>query len=220
MSSCCSPPAPNSDEPRYRAVLWIALIANAAMFVVELAASLVSGSVSLQADALDFFSDATNYGITLFVLGMSLRARSYAALFKGLTMGLFGIWVLGSALYRLVTDTVPDAAVMGLIGLLALAVNVGVAVLLFQFRNGDANARSIWLCSRNDAIGNIAVMVAASGVFATGAGWPDIAVAAIIASLSLSAAWQIGMQARDELKHQQSVTPSADEEPLIGEAPR
>ena len=126
MSSCCSPPAPNSDEPRYRAVLWIALIANAAMFVVELAASLVSGSVSLQADALDFFSDATNYGITLFVLGMSLRARSYAALFKGLTMGLFGIWVLGSALYRLVTDTVPDAAVMGLVGLLALAVNVGV----------------------------------------------------------------------------------------------
>lgn len=216
MSSCCSPPAPNSDEPRYRAVLWIALIANAAMFVVELTASLVSGSVSLQADALDFFSDAMNYGITLFVLGMSLRARSYAALFKGLTMGLFGIWVLGSALYRLMTDAVPDAAVMGLVGLLALTVNVGVAVLLFQFRNGDANARSIWLCSRNDAIGNIAVMLAASGVFATGAGWPDIAVAAIIASLSLSAAWQIGMQARDELKRRHPMPPSADKEPLTG----
>ena len=220
MSSCCSPPAPNNDEPRYRAVLWVALVANAAMFVVELAASMVSGSVSLQADALDFFSDATNYGITLFVLGMSLRARSYAALFKGLTMGLFGVWVLGSALYRLMTDTVPDAAVMGLVGLLALAVNVGVAILLFRFRNGDANARSIWLCSRNDAIGNIAVMLAASGVFATGAGWPDIAVAAIIASLSLSAAWQIGMQARAELKHQRSMSPSTHEEPLIGEAPR
>ena len=151
---------------------------------------------------------------------MSLRARSYAALFKGLTMGLFGIWVLGSAVYRLITDTVPDAAVMGLVGLLALAVNVGVAVLLFQFRNGDANARSIWLCSRNDAIGNIAVMLAATGVFATGAGWPDIAVAAIIASLSLSAAWQIAIQARGELKEHHSTPSPADKEPLAGSTSR
>ena len=218
MSSCCSPSAPNQGESRYKAALWVALIANAVMFVVEWAASMVSGSVSLQADALDFFSDAANYGITLFVLGMSLSARSYAALFKGLTMGLFGVWILASSLYRLLTDAVPDAAVMGLIGALALAVNVGVAVMLFRFRNGDANARSIWLCSRNDAIGNIAVMLAATGVFATGAGWPDVAVAAISASLSLSAAWQICTQARDELTQQRALT--GTKVPIANSAPR
>jgi Co/Zn/Cd efflux system component len=205
---------PNDGGPRYRAVLWIALLLNAAMFIVEMVASLLSGSVSLQADALDFFGDAANYGITLFVLGMSLQARSYAALFKGLTMGLFGVWVLANALHRLLTDAVPDAAVMGVIGLLALVVNVCVAVMLFRFRNGDANARSIWLCSRNDAIGNIAVIAAASGVLATSSGWPDIAVAAIIASLSLSAAWQICRQAREEHKGHRSQHAADETEPM------
>ena len=174
------------------------------MFVVELIASLVSGSVSLQADALDFFGDAVNYGITLLVLGMSLNARSYAALFKGVSMGLFGIWVLGSAAYRLATGSVPDATTMGVVGGVALLVNVGVAVMLFRFRNGDANARSVWLCSRNDAIANIAVMLAALGVFALGSGWPDIVVAAVIASLSLTSAWQVCVQAQGELRHQRA----------------
>ena len=143
MSNCCAPGAAPHVEPGYRVALWVALAANAAMFVVELIASLVSGSVSLQADALDFFGDAVNYGITLLVLGMSLNARSYAALFKGVSMGLFGIWVLGSAAYRLATGSVPDATTMGVVGGVALLVNVGVAVMLFRFRNGDANARSV-----------------------------------------------------------------------------
>ena len=213
MSSCCSPGGLSDSQPRFRVVLWIALIVNGAMFVIELLASHISGSVSLQADALDFFGDAVNYGITLFVLGMSLQTRAYAALFKGLTMGLFGVWVLAYALYRFMTDAVPDAAVMGGIGLLALVANVAVAVLLFRFRGNDANARSVWLCSRNDAIGNVAVMLAASGVFATGSGWPDIGVAAIIATLGLSAAWQVGVQARDELKQHRSQSRSLEGAP-------
>ena len=204
MSNCCAPGAAPHVEPGYRVALWVALAANAAMFVVELIASLVSGSVSLQADALDFFGDAVNYGITLLVLGMSLNARSYAALFKGVSMGLFGIWVLGSAAYRLATGSVPDATTMGVVGGVALLVNVGVAVMLFRFRNGDANARSVWLCSRNDAIANIAVMLAALGVFALGSGWPDIIVAAVIASLSLTSAWQVCAQAQAELRHQRA----------------
>ena len=214
MSSCCSPGGLSDSQPRFRVVLWIALIVNGAMFVIELLASHISGSVSLQADALDFFGDAVNYGITLFVLGMSLQTRAYAALFKGLTMGLFGVWVLAYALYRFMTDSVPDAAVMGGIGLLALAANVGVAVLLFRFRGNDANARSVWLCSRNDAIGNVAVMLAASGVFATGSGWPDIGVAAIIATLGLSAAWQVSVQAQDELRQHRSQSKSLEGVPV------
>ena len=210
MSSCCGVPQPGDSGPRYRAVLWIALVANALMFFVELRASWVSGSVSLQADALDFLGDATNYAITLFVLGLSLRARSYAALFKGLTMGLFGVWVLGYAIYRFATGAVPDPAIMGWVALLALLVNLGVAAMLFQFRNGDANARSIWLCSRNDAIANVAVMLAATGVVATGSGWPDVLVAAMIAALGLSSAWQVFVQARAELAHGTADDPQSE----------
>ena len=200
MSDCCAVPAEAGADPRFRRILWVALVSNAAMFVVELAASLVSGSVALQADALDFFGDSANYAITLFVLSLSLQARSKAALFKAATMAAFGTWVIGSAIYRALTESVPDAAVMGAIGFVALLVNVGVAVLLFSYRDGDSNRRSIWLCSRNDAIGNIAVMLAASGVFLTGTGWPDVAVAAIIAALNLSAAYQVFRQARGELQ--------------------
>lgn len=202
MAGCthCDVSSEQGQDPRFRNILWLALISNAVMFVVELVASIYSGSVSLQADALDFFGDAANYGISLFVIGMSLKARSTAALFKGATMALFGLWVIGSAIYRAMVGTIPDAAVMGGIGLLALAVNVGVALMLFRYRSGDSNMRSIWLCSRNDALGNIAVMLAASGVFMTATGWPDIAVAAIIAGLNISAAFQVFHHARAELR--------------------
>jgi Co/Zn/Cd efflux system component len=124
------------------------------MFFVEIIASFTSGSVSLQADALDFFGDSVNYGISLFVLGIALSTRAKAALFKGATMAAFGFWVIGSAIYRSSIGTVPYATTMGVVGLLALAVNVTVALMLFRYRSGDSNMRSIWLCSRNDALGN------------------------------------------------------------------
>ena len=150
---------------------WVALIANFAMFVVEIIASHLSDSMSLQADALDFFGDSANYAISLFVVGMALAVRARASLFKGATMALFGTWVVGSALYRAVVGSSPEPITMGAIAIVALAVNVGVAALLFRYRNGDSNRQSIWLCSRNDAIGNIAVMLAAAGVFASSSRW-------------------------------------------------
>jgi len=205
-NSCASDNATDSERsnPIFRRILWFALISNALMFVVELAGSLISGSVSLQADALDFFGDAVNYGITLFVLGMTLQVRAKAALFKSATMAAFGLWVIGSAIYRAAVGTVPDAAVMGVIGMLALLVNVAVALMLFRYRSGDSNMRSIWLCSRNDALGNIAVMLAAGGVFATATGWPDILVAGLIAGLNLSAAAHVFRQASSELRSERA----------------
>ncbi len=157
MESCCPAPSPNAS-PEYRRVLWIALVVNAAMFAVEAAAGLAAGSVSLQADALDFFGDAANYGLSLSVLSMALVWRARAALVKGISMGLFGLWVIGAATMNVLGDTLPNAPTMGVIGFLALIANAGVAVLLYRFREGDANMRSVWLCTRNDAIGNVAVM--------------------------------------------------------------
>ena len=188
------------QDPLFRRIVWFALVSNGVMFVVEFIASIISGSVSLQADAIDFFADAVNYGITLFVLGMALQARAKAALFKGASMAVFGVWIIGSAVYRATIGSVPDAEVMGVIGMLALLVNVVVAVMLYRYRGGDSNMRSIWLCSRNDAVGNVAVMIAAGGVFATASGWPDIFVAALIAGLNLSAAARVLRQAIKEIR--------------------
>jgi len=186
--------------PAYRRVLWIALVINAAMFVIELVGGLGSGSVSLLADAIDFFGDAANYGVSLFVLGMAATTRARAALFKGFTMAAFGVFVLGKAAYGATSGHVPEPATMGAIGALALVANVTVAVMLYAWREGDANMRSVWLCSRNDAIGNVAVMLAALGVFGTGSGWPDVAVAAVMGGLALVAARSVIAQARIELK--------------------
>lgn len=187
-------------DPLFRHVLWIALIANAAMFVVEMVASQLGDSISLQADALDFFGDATNYAISLFVLGMALHLRARASLIKAATMAAFGLWVIGNAIYRALIGSAPEPSVMGAVAMLALVVNVAVAVLLYRYRTGDSNMRSIWLCSRNDAIGNIAVMIAAAGVFATSSRWPDLVVAAIIASLNLSAAFHVIRLAINEMR--------------------
>lgn len=187
------------ENPRFRRVLWIALIANFAMFVVEIVASRIGDSMSLQADALDFFGDAANYAISLFVVGMALTVRAKASLFKSATMALFGTWVIGSAIYRAVVGSSPEPVTMGTVALMALVVNVSVAAILFKYRNGDSNRQSIWLCSRNDAIGNIAVMLAAAGVFASGSRWPDLVVAAVIAGLNISAAIRVMGLARGEL---------------------
>ena len=201
--SCCShgcatPPA--SQSPRYRRVLWAALVINVVMFAIEIGAGLHAGSVSLLADAVDFFGDAANYGISLLVLAMALSWRARAALFKGLTMGAFGLFVLGRAAWSASTGIVPEPVTMGAIGALALLGNVSVAAMLYAWREGDANMRSVWLCSRNDAIGNLAVMGAAFGVFGTGSGWPDLVVAAVMGVLALSAAHSVIRQARAELR--------------------
>ena len=197
-TGCSAAPAP--DSPAYRRVLWVALVLNAAMFGVELVAGLQAGSVALWADAVDFFGDAVKYGLSLAVLGLGLRRRAQAALFKGLTMGLFGVLVLARALWVAFSGEVPEPLTMGLVATLALATNVAVAALLYAWREGDANMRSVWLCSRNDAIGNLAVMGAALGVGATQSAWPDVAVAGVMALLALSAAVSVVRLARAELR--------------------
>jgi len=181
-------------------VLWIALLLNAGMFVVELGAGLTAGSTSLLADSADFLGDAANYGLALAVLPLALAWRARAALLKGITMGLFGLWVSIMVVRHLLTGTVPEPATMGVVGAAALAVNILCTILLFKFRKGDSNMRAVWICSRNDALGNLAVLLAASGVFATGAAWPDLAVAALMAGLALWGSVQVVSQARQELR--------------------
>lgn len=185
--------------PRYRKILWVALAINAAMFIVEVVGGFNASSVSLMADAIDFFGDAMNYAISLLVLSMSLMWRARAAFFKGITIGLFGLFVLASAIWSFIHGKVPEPYTMGLIGMLALVANISVALMLYAYREGDANMRSVWLCSRNDAIGNLAVILAAVGVFGSGSAWPDLLVAMIMASLSLTASFQISTQAFKEL---------------------
>lgn len=188
-----------TPPPGYRRVLWIALVVNFGMFLLEIGAGLVSGSVSLLADAIDFFGDAANYGLSLAVLSMGMVLRSRAALFKAATMVLFGVLVLGRAVWAALAGEVPQPVTMGAVGALALAANVGVALLLYAFREGDANMRSVWLCTRNDAIGNLAVLAAAAGVLGTGTRWPDLAVAALMAGLALTAGFSVWRQARAEV---------------------
>jgi Co/Zn/Cd efflux system component len=205
MAGCCHDTSCGIDgapDPRFRRALWIVLAINLAMFGVEMVSGLFAHSVSLQADALDFLGDSANYILTLMVLGMSMRWRSGAALVKGATMGLFGLWVIGQATWNLYYGALPGAFVMGSVGFLALVANVASAGLLYTFRSGSANMRSVWLCSRNDAIGNVAVMLAAGGVFSLGSAWPDLVVALVMAGLALSSSVLILRQAAGELRGQ------------------
>ncbi len=196
-----APPALGTIQnlARYRRILWIALVLNAAMFVVELVGAQRSGSVSLLADSIDFAGDAMNYGVSLAVLSAVLAVRAKASMVKAASMFGFGAFVLGAALWRAITGLPPEPVTMGVVGFLALAVNVGVAAMLYAWREGDANMRSVWLCSRNDALGNLAVMGAALGVFGTGTAWPDLIVAAFMATLALRSGTSVWMQARREL---------------------
>lgn len=185
--SCCAPPAPSADF-RYRKILWIALVLNATMFGVEILGSMRSGSVSLLADAIDFLGDAANYGISLAVLGLAVIWRARASLGKAACMAGFGIFVLGRAAWSFLQGGAPEPLTMGFVAALALCVNLGVALMLYRYRTGDSNMRSVWICSRNDAIGNIAVAAAALGVLGTGRAWPDLVVATGMAVLALSGA--------------------------------
>lgn len=211
MAGCCSEgcgsgaAGHSNASPRYRRVLWIALAINALMFLVEVVGGVKSGSVSLLADAVDFAGDAANYGLSLAVLSMGLIWRARAALVKGLSMGGYGLFVLGKAAWSAVSGTPPEPYTMGGIALLALLANVSVAWMLYAFREGDANMRSVWLCSRNDAIVNVAIALAALGVLGTGSGWPDLIVAGIIALLALSASVSVIRQAREELAVEREV---------------
>ncbi len=204
MAGCCDSACTTlaaDAGPRYRRILWIALAINAVMFLVEVFGGLASGSVSLLADAVDFAGDAANYGISLAVLSMGLLWRARAAWFKGACMALFGVFVLARTGWAGWAGTTPEPVQMGAIAILALIANVVTALMLYAFREGDANMRSVWLCSRNDAIGNVAVALAAVGVFGTGSRWPDLAVAAIMALLALWAGLSVLRQAREELRN-------------------
>ncbi|QSP94923.1 cation transporter [Marinobacter salinisoli] len=196
MACTCSAPEPQGPAPGFRRALWIALWVNLAMFFVEGIASFQSNSVSLLADAIDFFGDSANYILSLSVLSMGMLWRSRAAMVKGLTMATFGLVVWARALWLANSGITPEPLTMGAVGLLALVANVSVAILLFQFREGDSDMRSVWLCSRNDAIGNIAVMLAAVGVFGSGSAWPDLVVAAIMGTLAVTAGVSVVRHAR------------------------
>lgn len=193
----CETTPPN---PGYRRALWVALVLNALMFGVEIVASFKAESVSLLADAIDFLGDAGNYAVALFVLGLAPVWRSRTALWKGRLMVGYGVFVLGKSAWQWTAGIVPEPFIMTRVSLLALAVNIGVAVLLYTHRNGDAQARSVWLCSRNDALGNLAVIAAAGGVWATAQGWPDIAVALVLAWLALTSGASVIRHAQRELR--------------------
>ena len=195
--SCCAE-TQRIEDTRWRRVLWIALAVNVVMFAGEIGAGIASGSRSLQADALDFLGDAANYAISLGVAGMALRWRSRAALLKGGTILAFGLYVLVTTILAAMGRGVPQAGTMGIVGMIALIANGGVALMLYRYRSGDANMRSVWICSRNDAIGNLAVLLAAAGVIGTGTAWPDLAVAAIIAGLGITGGAQIIRQSLAE----------------------
>ena len=203
MDECCAPPplgGSKKQDDAYRRVLWMVLAINAAMFAVEVIAGLVAGSAALQADALDFLGDAANCAISLLVVGMALRYRASAALAKGATMAAFGLWVIATVVWHAVHGTLPSAFTMGTVGGAALVANVASFGLLWAYRHGDANMRSAWICTRNDVLGNLAVLLAALGVFGTGTGWPDIIVAAIMALLAIQGAALVIRQASAELQ--------------------
>ena len=213
MADCCSSACGSSaalTNSRWRRALWIALAVNAGMFALEIYAGAAADSRALMADALDFFGDAANYLISLAVAGMALAVRARAALLKGATLILLGLFVLGGSVTAALAGTSPRAETMGIVGLLALLANAGVALLLYRFRTGDANMRSVWICSRNDAIGNTAVVAAAVGVFGTGTAWPDLIVAAILAALGVSGGVQIVRQAWGELRGERAARVPAE----------
>ncbi len=203
MSECCDHDDFDEHalrEKSFRRILWIVLIINGVMFLAEFSGAFFADSVALQADALDFLGDTVTYAITLLALGYPLAVRARAAMFKGISLGLLGLWVFGQMIYYFINGQIPSYQIMGMMGVIAFIANLVSAILLYRYRVGDSNMQSVWLCSRNDAIGNLAIIVAASGVFVTGTGWPDFIVATIIASLAVTASYRIIRLAAIEMR--------------------
>ena len=197
-SDCCGKVTAAPLDAQVRRILWIVLIANAAMFLVETVGGHAVGSLALQADALDFAADAATYGVTLWAVGQTALIRTRAASFKSAAMLLMGLVILAMAVAKLSSPAPPEPTPMGVIGFLALSVNLGAVLLLLRFRKSDANLRSVWLCSRNDAYGNVLVMIAAAATAATRSPWPDFGVGVIMSLLFLSGSWSVYRQARSE----------------------
>lgn len=197
---CGEQPVFDGVSNRYRRTLGVVIGINASMFVVEFTAGFLAGSQALKADSLDFLGDSVTYAISLVVIGMPLAWRARAALFKGLSLAVMGFWVLASTILQSLSAGLPGAHVMGAMGFAALLANLASVLLLLKYRDGDANVRSVWLCSRNDAIGNVAVMIAASGVWATRSATPDLVVAGGMAALFLYSSILIVRQATAELR--------------------
>lgn len=191
----------NQVNRKFKQALWIALILNFSMFIFENVQSLMSHSLSLRADAIDFLGDSANYFITLFVLNSAIKTRAKVSMLKAFSMFAFGIWILIEACFRFQSDSIPNSFTMSWVGGLALLVNALVAIILYKFKDGDSNMQSVWLCSRNDAIGNIAVVLASAGVFYFQSKWPDLIVAFFMAVLSTTASLKVMKVVKSELGH-------------------
>ena len=206
MAGCCGSDDVAFDgmSAAYRRILWTVIAINGVMFGVETFAGHTAGSQALKADALDFLADSLTYGVSLWAIGRSGKTRALAALAKGVSLALMGLWVLGSTAYQVMVLGVPEASLMGAVGLLACAANLLSVMLLLRYKDGDANVRSVWLCSRNDAIGNLGVVAAAGLVYFTSSGIPDLVVAGAMAGLFCWSAREIIRRSLAELKEVQA----------------
>ncbi|MBY6185277.1 cation transporter [Marinobacter hydrocarbonoclasticus] len=210
MAGCCNHNAQfDGASAQYRRILWLIIAINGVMFLVEMVAGIGAQSQALQADALDFLGDTLTYGISLWAIGKALSVRANVAMFKGVSLLLMSLWVMGSTLYRVFVLNAPDPYTMGSIAIAAFIANLASVLLLARYKDGDANVRSVWLCSRNDAIGNLVVVAAASGVWASSSAWPDLAVAFVLSALFLSSSWQILKLAIQERQTSRALPQSA-----------
>jgi len=215
MDDCCAEKSVAIERLRARQgwTLGVVLVLNAAMFVVEMAAGLLAGSIALVADSLDMLGDALVYGFSLYVVGREPVWKARAAVSKALVMGLFGAFALTQLVYKLIHPQLPTFETMGAVAALALAANAVCFALLWRHRADDINMRSVWLCSRNDLVANVSVLLAAGAVWATASPWPDLVVGAFICTLFLRSALTVAREARAELRHH-------GRPPVSAEAPR
>lgn len=200
MKGCCS----NEDEIQlmkqsHGRVLWIVLAINASMFLVELVVGVLSQSTALMADSLDMLGDALVYSFSLFVLGKGIKWEAKASVLKGVIMLSFGIGVLAEAVYKILNPVVPEAGSMGITGAAALVMNSICFYLLWKHRGDNLNMQSTWVCSRNDLIGNVGVIIASGLTAVTASKWPDIAIGLSIAAMFVNSAIQVLREAKSAL---------------------